>query len=86
MDFESPNAIINFFTDLMYESRRYQKVFGENLRRIRMEKNISQENLAFLSGMDRTYVSGIERGKRNVSLVNINKIALALNVEIKELF
>ncbi|MDW3568730.1 helix-turn-helix domain-containing protein [Enterobacter asburiae] len=51
-----------------------------------MEKNISQENLAFLSGMDRTYVSGIERGKRNVSLVNINKIALALNVEIKELF
>ena len=62
------------------------KVFGENLRRIRMEKNISQENLAFLSGMDRTYVSGIERGKRNVSLVNINKIALALNVEIKELF
>ncbi|EFO4299165.1 MULTISPECIES: helix-turn-helix domain-containing protein [Enterobacterales] len=63
-----------------------KKVFGENLRRIRMEKNISQENLAFLSGMDRTYVSGIERGKRNVSLVNINKIALALNVEIKELF
>ena len=62
-----------------------KKVFGENLRRIRMEKNISQENLAFLSGMDRTYVSGIERGKRNVSLVNINKIALALNVEIKEL-
>ena len=63
-----------------------KKVFGENLRRIRMEKNISQENLTFLSGMDRTYVSGIERGKRNVSLVNINKIALALNVEIKELF
>jgi len=63
-----------------------KKVFGENLRRIRMEKNISQENLAFLSGLDRTYVSGIERGKRNVSLVNINKIALALNVEIKELF
>lgn len=63
-----------------------KKVFGENLRRIRTEKNISQENLAFLSGMDRTYVSGIERGKRNVSLVNINKIALALNVEIKELF
>ena len=63
-----------------------KKVFGENLRRIRMEKNISQENLAILSGMDRTYVSGIERGKRNVSLVNINKIALALNVEIKELF
>ncbi|HHI1635127.1 TPA: helix-turn-helix domain-containing protein [Escherichia coli] len=63
-----------------------KKVFGEKLRRIRMEKNISQENLAFLSGLDRTYVSGIERGKRNVSLVNINKIALALNVEIKELF
>ena len=35
-----------------------KKVFGEKLRRIRMEKNISQENLAFLSGLDRTYVSG----------------------------
>ncbi len=61
-------------------------VFGDNLRRIRTEKKISQENLAFLSGMDRTYVSGIERGRRNVSLVNISKIAMALNVEIKELF
>lgn len=61
-------------------------VFGDNLRKIRTEKNISQENLAFLSGMDRTYVSGIERGRRNVSLVNISKIAMALNVEIKELF
>jgi len=61
-------------------------VFGDNLRRIRTEKNISQENLAFLSGMDRTYVSGIERGRRNVSLVNISKIASALDIEIKELF
>lgn len=61
-------------------------VFGDNLRRIRTEKKISQENLAFLSGLDRTYVSGIERGRRNVSLVNISKIAMALNVEIKELF
>ena len=60
--------------------------FGENLRRIRMEKKISQETLAFLSGIDRTYVSGIERGKRNVSLVNIKRIAMALNVDIKELF
>lgn len=61
-------------------------VFGDNLRKIRTEKKISQENLAFLSGIDRTYVSGIERGRRNVSLVNISKIAMALNVEIKELF
>lgn len=60
--------------------------FGKNLRRIRMEKKISQETLAFLSGIDRTYVSGIERGKRNVSLVNIKRIAVALNVDIKELF
>ena len=63
-----------------------KNAFVENLRRIRMEKKISQETLAFLSGIDRTYVSGIERGKRNVSLVNIKRIAVALNVDIKELF
>jgi len=47
---------------------------------------ISQEELAFLCGLHRTYISDIERGTRNVSLENIEKIARALNVSPKDLF
>ena len=55
-------------------------VFGENLKRIRLLTGISQEQLAERAGLDRTYVSSVERGKRNISLNNIFKLAEALNV------
>ena len=61
-------------------------VLGQQLRKIRTEKNISQEELAFRSGLHRTYISSVERGKRNVSIVNIKKIADALGVSVMELF
>jgi transcriptional regulator with XRE-family HTH domain len=57
--------------------------FGAHLRAIRIEKQISQEKLAELAGIDRTYISSMERGKRNVSLINIFKIAHALNLSPK---
>jgi len=60
--------------------------FGRRLQEIRKNKNISQEELAFLSDIDRTYISGVERGKRNISIVNINKIAIALKVDIELFF
>ncbi len=60
--------------------------FGEVVRKIRMEQNISQEELGYLCGLHRTYISDIERGIRNVSLDNIEKIAKALNVPPKNLF
>ncbi|MFI3667842.1 MULTISPECIES: helix-turn-helix domain-containing protein [Bacteria] len=63
-----------------------KKSFGENIKRKRLEKNFSQEELALNAGLDRTYISGVERGKRNVSIVNIHKISIALGIEIKELF
>jgi len=50
-----------------------------------MEQRISQERLAQLAGLDRTYVSGIERGERNPSLTNILKLAGALQVGVSEL-
>jgi transcriptional regulator with XRE-family HTH domain len=56
-------------------------IFGTKLREIRTEKHVSQEELAFIAGLDRTYVSGVERGVRNISLKNIYKLAIALNVE-----
>lgn len=55
-------------------------LFGRKLRQERESKALSQEQLAELSGLDRTYISGVERGKRNISLNNIFKIAEALNL------
>ncbi len=60
-------------------------LFGKQLREIRMAKGISQEELAFRSGLHRTYVSSVERGERNISIVNIQKLAEALGVAISSL-
>lgn len=60
-------------------------LFGLRVRELRSEKAISQEELAALTELDRTYISGIERGKRNLSLKNILKIASALNVTASQL-
>lgn len=62
------------------------KAFGEKIRKIRIEQGLSQEKLAFLSGLHRTYVGAIERGERNVSFKNIEKIAKTLKVNLEELF
>lgn len=61
------------------------KSFGQILRSERLKKNLSQEALSFESGLDRTYVGGIERGERNVSLINIVKLAKALKIHPSEL-
>lgn len=60
--------------------------FGEAVRKLRQEKQISQEEFADLCGLHRTYISDIELGKRNVSLENIEKIAKALDIPISRLF
>jgi transcriptional regulator with XRE-family HTH domain len=60
--------------------------FGRAVRRIRAEQKINQEEAAERCGMHRTYYSGIERGVRNVSLVNIGKIAKGLRKSLPELF
>ncbi|MGH9618565.1 MAG: helix-turn-helix domain-containing protein [Bryobacteraceae bacterium] len=60
--------------------------FGQRVRYLRTKKGLSQEALAFACDLDRTYIGGIERGERNVSLVNIQKIAIALGVPVRELF
>jgi len=60
--------------------------FGLHLKKLRLERNLSQERLGMIAELDRTYISGIERGVRNVSLTNIFRIAQALNVPAAELF
>lgn len=62
------------------------KVFGTNVRKYRNEKDISQEKLAELSGLHRTYISDVERFQRSIALENIQRIADALNVEVYKLF
>mgnify|MGYP005857176521 CR=1 FL=1 len=56
------------------------KLFGLKLRMLRKQHGWSQEDLAIEAGLDRTYVSSIERGKRNISLINILKLSEALGV------
>jgi len=58
---------------------------GKNLARIRREKGITQERLQELSGLDRGYISGVERGVRNPSIRNIEKLAKALKVKVSDL-
>lgn len=57
-----------------------QSVFGATVRRLRVAAGISQEELAHLATLHRTYIGGVERGERNVSLENIVRLAKALNV------
>jgi transcriptional regulator with XRE-family HTH domain len=61
-----------------------QQAFGDAVRSIRLERALSQEGLAELAGLHRTYVGDVERGERNVSLVNIERLALALGVRPSE--
>ena len=60
--------------------------FGLKVKELRKQKNISQEKLAELAGLHRTYIGMIERGEKNLTILNIEKIALALNVKIIDLF
>jgi transcriptional regulator with XRE-family HTH domain len=59
--------------------------FGTRLRSLREQRGLSQEALAFKAGLHRTYVSSTERGERNVSLVNLERLATALGVQLREL-
>lgn len=58
---------------------------GKRIRELRTKSDLSQEKLAFTCDLDRTYIGSVERGERNVSIINLQKIATALNVELHEL-
>ena len=62
------------------------KKFGEKVREIRKVKGISQEELADRAGLHRTYIGMIERAEKNITLINIEKLAIALEIQIKDIF
>jgi transcriptional regulator with XRE-family HTH domain len=70
-------------------SRQNEKIcreFGRRVRELRKEKGISQEALALASGLDRSYVGQVERGEKNISLVNIYRIAAGLAIHPAAVF
>lgn len=60
--------------------------FGQTIRKIRLSKGFSQEKFADMCDLHRTYISDVELGKRNVSLENIEKMSLALELRMSQLF
>jgi transcriptional regulator with XRE-family HTH domain len=62
-----------------------RRIFAENLRKARLAKKLSQEDLAELSGLHRTYVGSVERAERNVSIDNMERLSAAVGVSLPDL-
>lgn len=78
--------IVFFLVRLQVVKTDPVKCFGMRVRKLREQLGVSQEALAIRAGVHRTYMGGIERGERNVSLKNIIRLAQALNVRPQDLF
>lgn len=70
----------------MKQDSNILKIFGLRVKEIRKEKKLSQEELADKANLHRTYIGMIERAEKNITLINIEKIALAFDISITELF
>jgi len=67
------------------QEQKYLQQVGQNIRDARQLTGLSQEKFALVCKLDRTYISDVERGERNLSLLNLRKIAKALKVSVSEL-
>lgn len=72
-------------TNYSEEEKEYLKVIGHRIRDFRIEADLSQEKLAFACDLDRTYIGSVERGERNISVLNLNKISKALKLSTVDL-
>ncbi len=78
--------VLVLHTEISNMSKKFISIkFGEKVREIRVSQNLSQEQLAHLADVHRTYIGMVERAEKNITLVNIEKISVALNVNITEL-
>ena len=72
-------------TSYNFEDKELLQKVGKRIRHFRIIVGLSQEKLSFESDLDRTYIGSVERGERNIALINLNKLAKALNVSISKL-
>ena len=73
-------------TYIEIEPMNIRQRFGARIKSLRLQKNLSQERFANLAELDRTYIPSIEKGERNVSIEVIQKISIALDMKLSELF
>ncbi|SFE01040.1 helix-turn-helix domain-containing protein [Thermophagus xiamenensis] len=59
---------------------------GIRIKELREQKDMSQKDLSFFSNIDRSYIASVENGQRNISIVNIEKVSIALGISLKEFF
>lgn len=64
------------------EEKIYLEKIGNKIRELRNKINLSQEKLSYACDLDRTYIGSVERGERNISVINLQKIANALSIEV----
>jgi len=67
------------------EEKEFLIQIGNHIRELRNKTNLSQEKLSFACDLDRTYIGSVERGERNISVINLRKIAKGLNLNIIDL-
>lgn len=79
------NKITIMSTAYSKDERTFLKQIGNHIRKLRTEANLSQEKLSFACDLDRTYIGSVERGERNISVLNLRKIAKALQVKPTDL-
>ena len=72
-------------TKYSVKEKAFLKQIGNRIRNCRMEAGLSQEQLAFTCDLDRTYIGSVERGERNISVLNLRKISDALKLNITDL-
>ena len=70
---------------MIHQNMSTRHIFAKNLRKYRLEKGLSQEALADLAGLHRTYIGSVERGERNISIDNIERLAQALDCQVIDL-
>lgn len=74
--------IIEMGTAYSKSEKAYLERIGDKIRKLRTEAGLSQEKLAFECDLDRTYIGSVERGERNISVINLRKIAKALKTKV----
>ncbi len=74
-----------YYFIMIPQNSSLRRKFADNLRKIRLEKGLSQEALADLAGLHRTYIGSVERGERNISIDNIERLSAALGCRVTDL-